>query len=285
MSSVTNSVQFCKAKIVRGIDWFEVTIFNGDSLVVGSLLGDNQSTNSPGNASGCPEGAEGVPSDAGRDTEFSYFDEKRKAENRERSIRRSKQQVRRKAKDLASANPGGQYMVTLTYADNMQDREKALKDWEMFVKRVHKSTDIQFQYVAVAEKQKRGAWHFHILTNVYLEHSEWAKLWGHGYIWVSKCNDARHAMRYICKYFRKGWSDSEELSGKNRYFCSKGFDYQTYYITEKEFKNGLRTWFKVAGLDPDCCSIEGFIELSDIEITWFEGIEWRKASSPSGRTP
>jgi hypothetical protein len=84
--------------------------------------------------------------------------------NLERSSRRAKTKVRRlcKAKALTT-------MVTLTYRDNMQDRARMARDFDVFVKRVRRVIS-GFQYVCVFERQKRGAWHAHIAVPRVLAH-------------------------------------------------------------------------------------------------------------------
>jgi len=52
-------------------------------------------------------------------------------------------------------------MLTLTYRENMLDRERMSHDWDLFVKRVRRAIG-SFEYVCVFERQKRGAWHAHI---------------------------------------------------------------------------------------------------------------------------
>jgi hypothetical protein len=49
-------------------------------------------------------------------------------------------------------------MVTLTYRENMLDRELALKHWKAFYQKLGKHK--QFHYVAVIEEQARGCFAF-----------------------------------------------------------------------------------------------------------------------------
>lgn len=51
-------------------------------------------------------------------------------------------------------------MVTLTYRENMLDRELALKHWKAFCRKLGKHK--QFHDVAVIEEQARGALQFHV---------------------------------------------------------------------------------------------------------------------------
>jgi len=80
----------------------------------------------------------------------------RAAENRDRTTRRARTRVRR----LAKAK-GLSVLLTLTYRENMVDRARMARDFDVFVKRVRRIIP-GFEYVCVFERQKRGAWHAHI---------------------------------------------------------------------------------------------------------------------------
>ena len=86
------------------------------------------------------------------------------ARNIERSTRRARTQVRRlcKSKGLST-------MLTLTYAENMEDRSRMARDFDVFIKRLRRVIPA-FQYVCVFERQKRGAWHAHIAVPRILSH-------------------------------------------------------------------------------------------------------------------
>ena len=86
------------------------------------------------------------------------------ADNKERSVRRARTKVRRliKSKDLNT-------MLTLTYRENMVDRARMQRDFDVFMKRVRRIFP-GFQYVCVFERQKRGAWHAHIAVHRLLSH-------------------------------------------------------------------------------------------------------------------
>lgn len=88
----------------------------------------------------------------------------RAAENRERSTRRARTHVRR----LAKAK-GLTVLLTLTYRENMVDRARMARDFDVFVKRVRRVID-GFEYVCVFERQKRGAWHAHIAVRRIMSH-------------------------------------------------------------------------------------------------------------------
>lgn len=84
--------------------------------------------------------------------------------NLERSTRRARTKVRRlcKAKGLNT-------MITGTYQENMTDRSRISRDIDVFIKRVRRVIP-GFQYVCVLEKQKRGAWHFHMAVPRIVSH-------------------------------------------------------------------------------------------------------------------
>jgi hypothetical protein len=157
------------------------------------------------------------------------------ARNLERSSRRAKTKVRRlcKAKQLTT-------MVTLTYRENITDRSRMARDFDVFMKRVRRAVP-GFEYVCVFEKQKRGAWHAHIAVPRVLAHymhkgylvrsydllrSLWRGVVGvdGGNVDVSrqkrlKRSTARLAS-YLSKYITKGFAeasssgDSYRASGK-----------------------------------------------------------------------
>lgn len=84
--------------------------------------------------------------------------------NRERATKRSRTKVRRlcKAKGLTT-------LLTLTYRENMVDRERMQRDFDVFMKRVRRVIP-EMEYVCVFERQKRGAWHAHIAVRRVLSH-------------------------------------------------------------------------------------------------------------------
>ena len=75
-----------------------------------------------------------------------------------RSARRAATKVRRLCK-LKGLNT----MMTLTYAENVDDRERLVRDFDVFIKRVRRLIP-DFQYVCVFERQARGSWHAHMAT-------------------------------------------------------------------------------------------------------------------------
>lgn len=150
---------------------------------------------------------------------------------------------------------------TLTYAENMTDSVRLYKDFEKFIKRLkyyyHKK-NISFEYITVAEPQKRGAWHMHLILlfekPVFLPNSLLAEKWEQGFVKVNKIpvscdNLGAYVSAYLCdleieenavvdfnsklkiiddriekhkKSFVKGGRLSLYPSGFNIYRCSRG---------------------------------------------------------------
>ena len=137
--------------------------------------------------------------------------------------------------------------ITLTFADNITDITEANKmfnSWRTNVKKIKKD----FKYLAVPEFQKRGAVHYHILSNLGIEDKEIilkqqiktgkavkfddlydVKYWTKGFARVDFIkNDYKKIYSYICKYMTKDIDN--KLFGKKRYFYSQSLDkpFETY---------------------------------------------------------
>lgn len=87
-------------------------------------------------------------------TEAELLD--RAACNRARASRRARTKVRR-----LSISKGVNCLLTLTYRENMLDRDRCKRDLDVFIKRLRRALP-SFEYIACLERQKRGAWHIHI---------------------------------------------------------------------------------------------------------------------------
>jgi hypothetical protein len=79
--------------------------------------------------------------------------------NIDRAVRRAKRDVRLKCKAMAVNS-----LWTLTYRENVRDREVVLRHLRAFRRRCAELLG-GWRYVAVLEKQERGAWHVHLATH------------------------------------------------------------------------------------------------------------------------
>lgn len=120
--------------------------------------------------------------------------------------------------------------ITLTFKDNVIDVESANKkfaNWRTKVKRIYK----EFAYICVPEFQKRGAVHYHLLTNLDVMNSEViipqvnaksqnqydVKYWSYGFSSVFTVNNI-NVIGYMTKYMTKDIDN--RLFSKRRYFYS-----------------------------------------------------------------
>lgn len=178
--------------------------------------------------------------------------------NDEVACRRAKKNVRLCCKEIRADR-----MITLTYRENMTDRELALKHLKAFARRVGKVAD--FHYVAVIEEQERGAIHFHIAVHgrqsYVLVRSIWQSIVGVGkggeqmgqtnvrdpHKFGFGKNGAHKLASYIAKYVGKKM-DSRELNQK-RYFRSRGIvlpEMNTWRIASTDMLGAVQTAFMVA---------------------------------------
>lgn len=80
-------------------------------------------------------------------------------DNRQRAARRAKSMVRLKCKAMAVDS-----LWTLTYRENVTDRDQVARDFKAFCRRVRKVLP-ELHYVATLEHQARGAFHVHMATH------------------------------------------------------------------------------------------------------------------------
>lgn len=144
-------------------------------------------------------------------------------DNQMAAAKRAKQQVRLRCKAI-----GADRMITLTYRENMQDRERLKRHFDALRRRLNKIQD--FQYVAVPERQKRGAWHLHIAVrgrqNYRVLRAIWISIVGANNGNVNVRNPFRqrgqqHKLAaYLGKYLTKDFT--EHKMNEKRYWSSRG---------------------------------------------------------------
>lgn len=168
--------------------------------------------------------------------------------SQESAARRAKQDVRHKCKAMAI-----NALWTLTFRENVTDREVALRCLDRFRRLVVKHIP-GWRYIAVLEKQKRGAWHIHIATHALpkqltdkgvkvkswnVMRGIWRKVagglggnfdeakrkgrWGTG----KPMRGAGAIARYIAGYVAKDMRESE--LNRKRYSASKGIEVPDAY--------------------------------------------------------
>lgn len=94
--------------------------------------------------------------------------------------------------------------ITLTYAENMRDTERLVKDFEAFWKRFKRKYG-KADYFSVIEPQERGAWHIHALVKFegkapYIPNDELRELWRQGFVNVRKLQNVDNIGAYLSAY-------------------------------------------------------------------------------------
>lgn len=137
-----------------------------------------------------------------------------------RAVRRAKAEVRRKV--MAA---GLNYLLTLTWRENMQDAAEADRAFRRFVVLVQRHIP-GWKYVAVRERQKRGAWHWHVAVegwqDVVLLRRLWREVVGDGNIDVSRSRRGKWKRSSLASYLAKYITKHCEVEfGKHRYRASR----------------------------------------------------------------
>lgn len=144
--------------------------------------------------------------------------------NADRSVRRARSRLRQLI--LAAQLD---HLLTLTYRENVTDYTQAGDDLKRFIRAVRTYLP-DFVYVAVPEKQKRGAWHWHIALagrqDVKLLRKLWRHVVGEGNIDVQKprtgANRRLALVRYLGKYLAKGFAEGHRELNRHRFRASLG---------------------------------------------------------------
>lgn len=176
--------------------------------------------------------------------------ERIRLENLERAARRARQQVHFMVRSL-----GADHMLTLSTRENIEDREKFDQIFKEFIRLVrHKDASASglytrketrhWPYVAVREKQERGAYHMHIACvgrqDIHLLRSCWYVALGGSvtdsgeaalgqvdvqyhkkrFSGLSEVHKTFKLVNYLTKYITKSFEDYTDL-GKARYKASR----------------------------------------------------------------
>jgi hypothetical protein len=151
---------------------------------------------------------------------------------RSKSVNRTRTSIRRTVHAM-----GADALLTLTYRRNETNRGTAFADLARFIRNMREALG-QFLYVAVAEKQKRGAIHFHIAVKGWqdlgLIRDCWKRAGGDGNIDVRKWHGPLHRMAsYISKYVTKSFTDEElDRRSEHRYRRAQGIKPESSEVTE-----------------------------------------------------
>jgi len=163
---------------------------------------------------------------------------KQATERRADNISRARNSLVRRV--LSNSTRKKPLFLTLTYASNMEDRERAISDFRRFVRSVRRLYG-SMDYVYVLERQERGAWHIHVLVfnKGYWRIEPVRLLWQmtiaeDARVNIKSTNDSKHVAFYIAKYLGK----DATLAHKRAYATSKGLathEEQTYPNYRKNY--------------------------------------------------
>lgn len=151
---------------------------------------------------------------------------------------------REKLVHLADVNfvAGSCILVTLTFRENVQNCDKAVKAFKLFTKRMRRKLE-DVRYIATIEIQQRGAYHFHILVNapdIQFGLDNLTAMWDNGIIDIQPVDNVQKAVLYITKDLVKQ-DRSHPLFNKRCYFVSQGLtqciEINTWNGTMAEIQN------------------------------------------------
>jgi ADP-ribose pyrophosphatase YjhB (NUDIX family) len=174
-----------------------------------------------------------IPNFEGYDVDFDTGEilvKDTKLESRARSNIRARNNIRRLA--LSNFSNKSKF-ITLTYRENVQDLERANKDFKAFVRKLKKEQE-DFKYLTVIEFQERGAIHYHMICNLkYMRVEKIRKYWrdivGEGNIDLQNIRHVDNIGAYIVKYMTKADAD-ERLINKKMYQCSRNLERPKEFI-------------------------------------------------------
>lgn len=152
--------------------------------------------------------------------------QERTGERAKKALRRLVNANNREWKDI-DGKVQVQKFLTLTFAENMQDLEKANGLFTDFIKRFNYAVfgvnRNHLKYVAVHEIQKRGAIHYHVIffNLPYMRNDKIARIWGHGFTKPKAISSIRNVGAYLAKYLSKQGKTARK-KGQKRYFSSRG---------------------------------------------------------------
>jgi len=142
--------------------------------------------------------------------------------------------------------------LTLTFKENITDVEITNPLFNQFTKRLRRYLDkqhsgVELKYIAVWERQKRGAIHYHLVlfSFPYTQKKKLQEIWGHGFVQVNQVDHENpHAIgNYISKYIAKEfnlWEASQNaihgMKNKKRFFKSESLKLP---ITETSFVKNI----------------------------------------------
>ena len=182
-------------------------------------------------------------------------------EDQARSVQRSKKKMRHKIHSI-----GCDRLLTLTHREKDQAIFKTkdwwAESWEKFL-RIASKAGVQFEYVAVLEKHKKGNFHLHVALKGFMPVKRLRRIWcvccggrGMGNVDVKFRQDLppmrrrKGLARYLSKYMAKQIGDVE--FNKKRYWSSKHQlpDARRYILKAQDSDGALQELVEMLNLNP-----------------------------------
>lgn len=192
-------------------------------------------------------------------------------ENEDRSVRRARSRLRKLILSVQA-----DHMLTLTYRDNVTDFDQACDDLSKFV-RVVKGKLPGWIYVAVAERQKRGAWHWHMAVcgrqDVALLREAWRHTIGAGNIDVTPPKGIGKQrllalVKYLGKYLSKEFGGDEHELNARRFRASLGIKVPFTVIPLPDDQRGNASGYAVHMLRANVGSVGYVWHAKDCPAGW-----------------
>lgn len=118
-------------------------------------------------------------------------------------------------------------LLTLTFNNqnnfDIYDLKVCNVQLKKFLKKLKRFLKVRnLKYIYVAELQKRGAIHYHLVLDIrFIEKDKFTELWGYGFIDIEKVTNLLQTAYYVGKYITKNVRDKRSI-GKRAYYASKG---------------------------------------------------------------
>ncbi|TBR08425.1 MAG: hypothetical protein EPO47_08625 [Rugosibacter sp.] len=159
-----------------------------------------------------------LPTKAGRGNS------EQRQQHEDRAVRRARSRLRQL---ILSAQ--ADHLLTLTYRENVTDYKQASNDLSAFIRLVRTYLP-KWVFITVPERQKRGAWHWHLAVvgrqDVDLLRRCWRHVVDEGNIDVQKPRRGKNRrlgiVAYLSKYLAKGFAENDRELNGHRYRASLG---------------------------------------------------------------
>jgi hypothetical protein len=186
------------------------------------------------------------------------------SDNRENNENRAGRRARSRLRQLI-LSAQLDHLLTLTYRENVTDYRQASQDLSAFIRAIRAHLP-GFLYVAVPEKQQRGAWHWHIAVpgrqDVNLLRTHWLRVVGAGNIDVQKpkrgTNRRLALVKYLGKYLAKGFAEGHRELNGHRFRASLGIQVPGELVTVPEHLRGEVSAYVIGQLQQRVGSV-GFV--------------------------